>query len=186
MRSRKGTSSQPGRLGEVKRSPASVSASPGAPTPTAETLSVATAPPLEGSFSRCDNGLNHPVGALRHRRKALVAGKHLPFSIDEGSQDFRPSEVDPKELRQFMRQLFRKEYAKELEETQLALDAEPGDSMTMTITQTGRMSQPPTAAGTPADTAPRPSALPLAAPPPPPPPEPEKRGFWGSLFKKRK
>jgi eukaryotic-like serine/threonine-protein kinase len=29
---------------------------------------------------------------------------------------------DPKELRQFMRQMFRKEYAKELEETQLALD----------------------------------------------------------------
>src|SRR5688572_20099499 len=33
---------------------------------------------------------------------------------------------DPKELRQFMRQLFRKEYAKELEETETALDAEPG------------------------------------------------------------
>src|SRR5205823_6482937 len=33
---------------------------------------------------------------------------------------------DPKELRQFIRQLFRKEYAKELEETQQALEAEPG------------------------------------------------------------
>src|SRR4051795_7605000 len=33
---------------------------------------------------------------------------------------------DPKELRQFMRQLFRKEYARELEDTQLALDTEPG------------------------------------------------------------
>src|SRR6185312_17122418 len=33
---------------------------------------------------------------------------------------------DPKELRQFVRQLFRKEYAIELEETQQALDAEPG------------------------------------------------------------
>src|SRR3569623_3298297 len=33
---------------------------------------------------------------------------------------------DPKELRQFMRQLFRKEYQKEIEDTQLALDAEPG------------------------------------------------------------
>jgi eukaryotic-like serine/threonine-protein kinase len=33
---------------------------------------------------------------------------------------------DPKELRQFMRQLFRKEYARELEDTELALDAQPG------------------------------------------------------------
>src|SRR5262245_40875893 len=34
---------------------------------------------------------------------------------------------DPKELRQFMRQLFRKEYATELEETQLALEVEPSN-----------------------------------------------------------
>src|SRR6185436_9148592 len=33
---------------------------------------------------------------------------------------------DPKELRQFMRQLFRKEYAKEIEETEQALEAQPG------------------------------------------------------------
>src|SRR5262247_1298576 len=32
---------------------------------------------------------------------------------------------DPKELRQFIRQLFRKEYQKELEDTQMALEAEP-------------------------------------------------------------
>ena len=36
---------------------------------------------------------------------------------------------DPKELRQFMRQLFRKEYAKELEEIQTALEAQPGMSV---------------------------------------------------------
>src|SRR5262245_19880638 len=33
---------------------------------------------------------------------------------------------DPKELRQFIRQLFRKEYAKEIEDTQLSLETEPG------------------------------------------------------------
>src|SRR5436190_5453521 len=33
---------------------------------------------------------------------------------------------DPKELRQFMRQLFRKEYAKEQEDTTMSLDIEPG------------------------------------------------------------
>src|SRR6478752_7295204 len=39
---------------------------------------------------------------------------------------------DPKELRQFMRQLFRKEYAKEQEDTQLSLESEPGGlSMSM-------------------------------------------------------
>jgi serine/threonine protein kinase len=98
---------------------------------------------------------------------------------------------DPKELRQFMRQLFRKEYAKELEETQLALDAEPGSSMSMSITQTGRMQTAPPL-GTPTDTLsrgipmPEPLPLPPAMPPQPEPLEPEKRGFWGSLFKKRK
>ncbi len=99
---------------------------------------------------------------------------------------------DPKELRQFMRQLFRKEYAKEIEETQLALDSEPG--LSMSVTQTGRMqTAPPSAAGTPTETVPRTTPIPHPEPLPPPqhepqpePPEPEKRGFWGSLFKKRK
>jgi serine/threonine protein kinase len=99
---------------------------------------------------------------------------------------------DPKELRQFMRQLFRKEYAKEIEETQLALDSEPG--LSMSVTQTGRMqTAPPGAAGTPTDTVPRTTPIPHPEPLPPPQgepqpelPEPEKRGFWGSLFKKRK
>src|SRR5258706_11058426 len=35
---------------------------------------------------------------------------------------------DPKELRQFIRQLFRKEYAKEMEDTEMSLDTEPGQS----------------------------------------------------------
>src|SRR3954469_18742049 len=39
---------------------------------------------------------------------------------------------DPKELRQFMRQLFRKEYQKELEDTLLSLESEPGLSISMT------------------------------------------------------
>src|SRR4249920_2955165 len=49
---------------------------------------------------------------LAHDLDALIAGYRF----------------DPKELRQFMRQLFRKEYAKELEDTQMALDAQPGVS----------------------------------------------------------
>jgi len=95
---------------------------------------------------------------------------------------------DPKELRQFMRQLFRKEYAKEIEETQVSLDAEPGNGMSMSITQSGRMeTQPPIPGGTPTDTVPRANVIPPPVQPPEPPqPEPEKRGFWGSLFKKRK
>ena len=85
---------------------------------------------------------------------------------------------DPKELRQLMRQLFRKEYAKEVEDAQLSLEAStvPGGlSMAMT-------------------TAPRPQPV---APPPPlavvrepvaqiASPADKPRGFWGSLFKKRK
>jgi serine/threonine protein kinase len=96
---------------------------------------------------------------------------------------------DPKELRQFMRQLFRKEYAKEIEETQVSLDAMPGDGMSMSITTTGRMeTQPPPPTGPVTETIPRGTMMPAPLPPAPvQPPEPEeKRGFWGSLFKKRK
>lgn len=88
---------------------------------------------------------------------------------------------DPKELRQFMRQLFRKEYAKEQEDMQVALDTEPGGA-SMSVTTTGRL---PALAAPPEP--PRPPPPP--APPPAPPPRPEgdkPRGFWGSLFKKRK
>ncbi|MBL0217674.1 MAG: serine/threonine protein kinase [Myxococcales bacterium] len=112
---------------------------------------------------------------------------------------------DPKELRQFMRQLFRKEYAKEQEDTLTALDVEPGGlSMSMTTTAGRMQTSPP--AGTPTETVPRNT---MQSGPQPPPPEiniepgepgdpgepgtPDTRpggdkpkGFWGSLFKKRK
>jgi serine/threonine protein kinase len=103
---------------------------------------------------------------------------------------------DPKELRQFMRQLFRKEYAKEQEDMQMSLDVEPGGlSMSMSTTGTGRMqTQPPNPTGTPTETVPRNAVQGGPQPPQPeiitepaPPAEDEKpRGFWGSLFKKRK
>ncbi|MEO7096917.1 MAG: hypothetical protein ABI175_26900 [Polyangiales bacterium] len=102
---------------------------------------------------------------------------------------------DPKELRQFMRQLFRKEYAKEQEDTQLSLDVEPGGlSMSMTP-GTHRLTTQP-CVGTPTETVPR-NTVQTSGPQPPPPEiitEPagpadegdKPRGFWGSLFKKRK
>jgi serine/threonine protein kinase len=104
---------------------------------------------------------------------------------------------DPKELRQFMRQLFRKEYAKEVEDTQLALDASlsPGGLASVTTT-TGTLTaighrvpaappppqpQPP-AAGSPAAPVPH-----ITSPAEAPADHGDKpRGFWGSLFKKRK
>ena len=101
---------------------------------------------------------------------------------------------DPKELRQFMRQLFRKEYAKEQEDTQMSLDIEPGGlSMSMT-TGGGRLTTQP-GVGTPTETVPR-NTVQGSGPQPPPPeiitepagtPDDDKpKGFWGSLFKKRK
>jgi serine/threonine protein kinase len=94
---------------------------------------------------------------------------------------------DPKELRQFMRQLFRKEYAKEIEDTQVSLETEPAG---MSFPQMS-VTRAPSTEGTP--TATMPATRPIAEPTPPPPqgtaPEedPDKpRGFWGSLFKKRK
>jgi serine/threonine protein kinase len=91
---------------------------------------------------------------------------------------------DPKELRQFMRQLFRKEYAKEIEDTQLALDAEPGfvpafhqaaapQQFDAASTETNNPQIEMQVDGTPSA--------------PPPSPDGEKpKGFWGSLFKRKK
>jgi len=100
---------------------------------------------------------------------------------------------DPKELRQFMRQLFRKEYAKEVEDTQMSLEASlaPGAlSMSMSTAMRTPAAQPQPmplpAAGTPTDAEPyiAESGAPLHGPPPDNDDKP--RGFWGSLFKKRK
>lgn len=105
---------------------------------------------------------------------------------------------DPKELRQFMRQLFRKEYAREIEDTELSLDAEPMDGMQMSITHDRpRSNTSPDYAATPTKPVPRgqqPQAAqvqpqvqaPVGPPPPEEPPPPKPSGFWGSLFKKRK
>lgn len=115
---------------------------------------------------------------------------------------------DPKELRQFIRQLFRKDYSKELEDTNLSLDAQPGGVSVTTgnfrradISQTLRRSEVSAAVQPPPserlDRTPMPGEPParptqLSNPPPPPAAsgrdaDGEKpRGFWGSLFKKRK
>jgi serine/threonine protein kinase len=132
---------------------------------------------------------------------------HLAADLDALIAGYR---FDPKELKQFIRQLFRKEYAKELEETQLSLSTELGDGPSMSISSTGRvpaMPQVPRGVATERmdAVAPPPELPPQAAMPPapaiepvpargsgwqPPPPDPnagdKKPGFWGSLFKKRK
>jgi serine/threonine protein kinase len=97
---------------------------------------------------------------------------------------------DPKELRQFMRQLFRKEYAKELEETQTALEAEPGFGLVRRPT-TGQIETPTTGSGVDTtqprveiiDEPPEPAATGSSVPPPL---DDKPRGFWGSLFKRKK
>jgi serine/threonine protein kinase len=129
---------------------------------------------------------------------------------------------DPKELRQFMRQLFRKEYAQEQEEMDIALGVSKVSSVTMSNpriqTQPGTGTPtvndpiaprvqgsgplgPPIGTGPPAPfpegSSPRASRstqqgvppAPAAPPRPAPPVSPDEdkpRGFWGSLFKKRK
>jgi serine/threonine protein kinase len=92
---------------------------------------------------------------------------------------------DPKELRQFMRQLFRKEYAKEVEDTQMALEASLGPgSLSMSSTSLRSQAAPPLpVTGAPGD------AVPYVTAPAEPPADDggdKPRGFWGSLFKKRK
>jgi eukaryotic-like serine/threonine-protein kinase len=104
---------------------------------------------------------------------------------------------DPKELRQLMRQLFRKEYQKELEDIELALDSQPGASQSLpaqprAASQAGptEVTPRPTLQGMPG-TGPRasnPTSTPTHSPPPPTSRDEDdkRRGFWGSLFKKRK
>jgi serine/threonine protein kinase len=91
---------------------------------------------------------------------------------------------DPKELRQFMRQLFRKEYAKEVEDTQMSLEASLAAGGLSMATGLRAPTQPlaPPIAGTPTDAEPS-----IEEPVDPPASNGDKpRGFWGSLFKKRK
>jgi serine/threonine protein kinase len=126
---------------------------------------------------------------------------HFAAALDALISGYR---FDPKELRQFMRQLFRKEYAKEVEDTQMSLEALP---IVPAVPLPPGRSPPPTvppittAAGTPADPAPRNGeapplprgneAVPSQASPAPPAPVPtgdgdKPRGLLGFLFKKRK
>jgi serine/threonine protein kinase len=103
---------------------------------------------------------------------------------------------DPKELRQFVRQLFRKEYAHELEETQQALDAEPSAFHVTHSQRTTESMETPTRTmpghgG--AGSAEEPSApvieqiqQPPSDPGPPPADGNKPKGFWGSLFKRKK
>jgi len=104
---------------------------------------------------------------------------------------------DPKELRQFMRQLFRKEYAKEVEDTQMSLEASlSSGGMSMSSSRNPTSPQLPALSGTPTDTLPRlagpaGSTASTSSADPAEPSGPERdgdkpRGFWGSLFKKRK
>jgi serine/threonine protein kinase len=104
---------------------------------------------------------------------------------------------DPKELRQFMRQLFRKEYAKEIEDTELALDAQPGLSFSHSSarTPTAQFEAPtqtrpaisPFGTQNPADTSDMLTPPQITHQPDPPPEDDRPRGgFWGSLFKRKK
>ncbi len=124
---------------------------------------------------------------------------------------------DPKELRQLMRQLFRKEYAKEMEDTapveprvgtdpsrpglvpgvasptQLtspssrqipASDSPPPPRQRLTGPKAA-VAPPPTQPPPPVAVAPLPP-LPIAPPPEPAPDADKPKGFWGSLFKKKR
>jgi serine/threonine protein kinase len=89
---------------------------------------------------------------------------------------------DPKELRQFMRQLFRKEYAKEQEEILTALEAQPGFSSYVHRQPTAQLETP---------TEPRIEVSEVIEASEEILINPEEggdkpRGFWGSLFKRKK
>jgi serine/threonine protein kinase len=138
-----------------------------------------------------------PGVADRYQTAAQLAG-----ALDALIGSYR---FDPKELRQFMRQLFRKEYAQEVEDSQLSLEP-PGAPTAMAVSASRATPTPPlptpalnapAAPANPADPAAvtstasdadaEPEPAPRAKPSPrPAPTNGEPRGFWGALFKKRK
>lgn len=112
---------------------------------------------------------------------------------------------DPKELRQFMRQLFRKEYAKEIEDSELALESEPGAAMAMMAlgppprAQSAPLVTPVTdplhrptiqglgrAGSAPGGTNPASDSQHSRPGPDHDGDDDKPKGFWGSLFRKRK
>jgi eukaryotic-like serine/threonine-protein kinase len=94
---------------------------------------------------------------------------------------------DPKELRQFMRQLFRKEYAKELEDSEMALAAQPGPARGAFGGDTFEMRTSTIPSGTGSGSIePEDLAVYVTSGTPVPPSEEKPRSFWGSLFKRKK
>src|SRR5262249_1023902 len=99
---------------------------------------------------------------------------------------------DPKELRQFVRQLFRKEYARELEESQQALEAEPSPFPVPDFRASTDRIETPTRAMPPGGKAEveepsAPSIVEVSGSDERRPDGGDKpRGFWGSLFKRKK
>src|SRR6185369_6857842 len=101
---------------------------------------------------------------------------------------------DPKELRQFIRQLFRKEYQKELEDTQMALEAGPGLSFSVGAGIPGYLpeSKSPSTGQMQAETPTQ--TMPHLSPSKDDEPSVQiegnngdkPKGFWGSLFKRKK
>jgi eukaryotic-like serine/threonine-protein kinase len=111
----------------------------------------------------------------------------LAADLDALSDSYR---FEPSELRQFMRQLFRSEYTKDLEESAAALALQPGERGThgRVPPQVATPTHLPTLpGGTPTDTMPRGTMPRSDAPTDPDPQRPDRpRGFWATLFKKRK
>jgi len=100
---------------------------------------------------------------------------------------------DPKELREFVRQLFRKEYVKEQEENEQAMRATPLGEQPAGVVPTPEYAPPPSdpaegsGAPAPRDSVPTlPQAGPQVVSPQTPAGEGEKRGFWSRLGFRRK
>ncbi len=126
------------------------------------------------------------------------SAQQLAHDLDNLLEAYR---FDPKELRQLMRQLFRKEYADELHDRDVALSSETAAVINTGVLKALRAPSEPVAqaiATAPTELLPTVTAATrelataaqapaAAAPPPPASAAPgERRGFWASLFKKRK
>jgi serine/threonine protein kinase len=154
--------------------------------------------PAPSNFNR---RVTPELDAIVHRALArdvadrFQSARELAGELDNLIAGYR---FDPKELRQFIRQLFRKEYQKELEDTQLALEAEPDLSFGAGIGIPGQRSRTPTGdqglSETPTATMPsvqvkieeEPSVRIEGNPGSPGNNDGKPRGFWGSLFKRKK
>lgn len=150
--------------------------------------------------SKFNRRVTPELDAIVHKALARdVADRYQTSSAfsDDLNRLIEGYRFDPKELRQFMRQMFRKEYAKEVEDVEIALNSQPPGHESFAhsplvepaaapraVTSPPPVPARPQVPSLPNDVAPMPTA-PTAPTAPSPDGDDSKKGIWSRLWKKK-